>query len=68
MYDLSEQEAAALTSYGGDTRLVRYPDHHGEWEVMVHLEDGPEEIGFYVTIHAETGLILHITIISGGVG
>lgn len=68
MYDLTEAESAELVTYGGDTRLVRYPDNHGEWEVMLHLYEGAEELGFYVTIHAETGLILNITVISGGVG
>ena len=68
LYGLSEEESAALVSYGGDTRLVRYPDHHGEWAVLVHLPGGPEEICFYITIHAETGLILDAVIASGGVG
>ena len=68
MYSLTEEESAALVSFGGDTRLIRYPDNHGEWEVMLHLHEGAEELGFYVTIHAETGLILNITVCSGGVG
>lgn len=68
MYGLTEAESAGLVTYGGDTLLVRYPDKHGEWEVMLHLHEGAEELGFYVTIHAETGLILNITVISGGVG
>lgn len=68
MYSLTQAESDELVTYGGDTRLVRYPDNHGEWEVMLHLHEGAEELGFYVIIHAETGLILNITVISGGVG
>lgn len=68
MYDLTEEEAASLVCYAGDSRLVRYPDNHGEWEVTVHLPGGPEELLFHVTIHAETGLILRIVVSSGGVG
>lgn len=68
MYDLTQEQANALATYGGDTRLVRYPDRHGEWEVMLHLEDGTEEVSFWVVIHAETGLILNVVVSSGGVG
>lgn len=68
MYGLTEAEATELVSYGGDTRLVRYPDNHGEWEVTLHLYEGAEELTFYVTIHAETGLILNVVVSSGGVG
>lgn len=68
MYDLSEEEAAKLVSWNGDTRLVRYPDRHGEWEVTVYMEGGTEELIFYVTIHAETGMILNIVVSSGGIG
>lgn len=69
MYDLPETVAEKLVTYSGDSRLVRYPDNHGEWEVTVHLEDGnTAETMFWVVIHAETGLILNIVVSAGGVG
>ena len=69
LFGLTEDEAALLAVNAGDTRLVRYPDNHGEWETMVHLEDGSAaETCFWVVIHAETGLILNVVISSGGVG
>lgn len=68
MYGLTEAEAAALYAPAGDVRLARHPDGHGEWEVLVLMEGGTEEVCFYVTIHAETGLIQNIEIRSGGVG
>ena len=69
VFPLTEAQSAQLASYGGDTRLVCYPDGHGEWEVMLHLEDGSTaEVSFYVTVHAESWEILDIEVISGGIG
>lgn len=69
MFDLTQSQADMLAVYAGDTRLVRYPDRHGEWEIMVHLEDGsPAETCFWIVVHAETGLIQNIVVSSGGVG
>lgn len=69
MFDLTQSQAELLAVYAGDTRLVRCPDLHGEWEVMVHLEDGgAAETCFWVVVHAETGLIMNVVVSSGGVG
>ncbi|MBR3764144.1 MAG: hypothetical protein IKK57_06290 [Clostridia bacterium] len=69
MFSLTEEEAAQLVSYADDARLVRYPDNHGEWEVMLHWENGsPAEVSFWVVIHAETGEVLNLVVSSGGVG
>ena len=69
MFSLTEGELAQLVSYGDDARLVRYPDNHGEWEVMLHWENGSTaEVNFWVVIHAETGQVLNVVVSSGGVG
>ena len=69
MFSLAEDEVAQLISYGDDVRLVRYPDNHGEWEVILHWENGSTaEVNFWVVIPAETGQVLNVVVSSGGVG
>ncbi len=68
VFRLTEAEAESLVADADGARLIRFPDNHGEWQVFVRLEGGPEEVSFCVTIHAETGVILDIEITSGGIG
>ena len=68
MYGLTDEEAARLTRVSEMTQLNRYADGSGKWYVMFSGEPGAEELSYYVTLDADSGLILQVGLVSGGVG
>lgn len=68
MYGLTDEETAKLSWVIDMVQHIRYPDGHGEWEVMLLNDDILDPIAYYVTLDTETGMILKITVSSGGVG
>lgn len=69
VFALTDAQASQLTTCGGDTWQLVYPDGHSEWEVTLHLEDGSNaEVDFFVTLDGERWTILEMEVISGGIG
>lgn len=68
LYGLTAEEAAALSIFTDSIRHVRYPDGHGEWQVIITTDQRPEEVGFFVTLTENSYDILTVDISSGGVG
>lgn len=68
LYDLSDEEAAALQIWTDSIRHVRYPDGHGEWQVIIATDVRPEEVSYFVTLAEDSLDVLTISISSGGVG
>lgn len=68
MYSLSDAEVSRLSWVVDSIRLYRYPDGHEEWQVMLAEPDVLDSPAYYVTLDAQTGMILRISISTGGVG
>ena len=68
MYGLTDEQAAWLNSSTGMDQLVHYPDGHSEWQLMLLDEDVLDPVTYYVTLDADTGVVLRLAISSGGVG
>ncbi|MBQ7848177.1 MAG: hypothetical protein IJ343_00440 [Clostridia bacterium] len=68
LYDLTDEEAAALHIWTDSMRHVRYPDGHGEWQVIIATDVRPEEVNYFVTLAEDSLDVLTVEISSGGVG
>lgn len=68
MYSLTDEEAAALHIWTDSIRHVRYPDGHGEWQVIIATDVRPEEVSYFVTLAEDSYDVLTVDISAGGVG
>lgn len=68
LYGLTDEETAALHIWTDSMRHVRYPDGHGEWQVIIATDVRPEEVSYFVTLEEGSYDVLTVDISSGGVG
>lgn len=68
LYGLTDEEAAALHIWTDSMCHVRYPDGHGEWQVIIVTDVRPEEVGYFVTLAEDSLDVLTVEISAGGVG
>lgn len=69
MYALTNEETTRLEWYSDLSSLIHYRDGHSEWHIVLQDNaDVHDPITYYVTLDAETQVILYITHFSGGIG
>lgn len=69
MYSLTDEETANLHWVADLSSLSHYRDGHSQWHLMFQeVADVLDPISYYVTLDADTHVILYITHSSGGVG